>query len=139
MKPLVRTSILIASLILCSVLSGQAQEPQTSNADLLRAKIEQLEKIDIKSKSPTVQERYKATLLRLYQQFNAALLQDVAELKNIQATINGTNADPQNESTGQINKLKAEQGVVAEKLQTLAGTAATTANAPDGQPAVPEE
>src|SRR5205085_12084512 len=81
---------------------------------------------------------YKVTLLRLYQQFNSALLQDVVELKNIQATISGTNADPQNALAAQINKLKAEQGIVAEKIQTMASDAPTTAtviSAPVPEPA----
>src|SRR4051812_14200301 len=104
MKPLSR--ILIFTLILnllvaCPVL---AQEKQSQDTDLIRAKIEQFEKTDISSKSASVQSIYKRTLLRLYSQFNAALQQDIADLKAMQSAVGGTNAESQNEIAKQIQK-----------------------------------
>lgn len=129
MKPLSR--ILIFTLILnllvaCPVL---AQEKQSQDTDLLKAKIEQFESIDLNSKSASVQVIYKRTLLRLYDQFSAALEKDIKDLRAMQSAVGGTNADSQKEIALEIQNLVREQNATAEKFRTLnddlKGSAAT--------------
>src|SRR5205807_1162627 len=98
-----------------------AQETASQNSDLIRRKIEELEKIDLQSKSTTVQQIYKKSLLRLYQQYNAALKQDIADLKNLQSTIGETSPEAQKDISAQLQKLAAEQNVTTEKIKTLTG------------------
>lgn len=104
-----------------------AQEKESQNADLLREKIEQLENTDLKSKSPTVQDIYKRSLLRLYDQYVVALEQDMADLRAIRSTLEGTGAV--DETATQLQKLTNEQLITREKLQTLRGDVRSAASA----------
>jgi hypothetical protein len=121
MKATSRTLLCIGILILLAVWPITAQQKQSQDADLLRAKIEQFEKTDISSKSSSVQSIYQRTLLRLYDQFSLALRQDIAELKAMQDVVSGTNSESQKEIVNQIQKLRQEQDEIAEKIQTLKG------------------
>jgi hypothetical protein len=140
-----RASTLIAGLILAAALNCLAQAPQSGqSADSLRSRIEQLEQIDLKSKSPSVQGIYKRSLLRLYDQYVSALRQDVADLKSIQAAMNGAGAASQTEITRQLDRLAKELAVTEEKLTTLKGdinaAASAEAEAPELKaPAPPAE
>src|SRR5947209_9416108 len=126
MKTTPRVLFYVAIFILLAVYPVAAQEKQSQDADLLRAKIEQFEKTDISSKSSSVQSIYQRTLLRLYNQFNAALQQDITDLKAMQSAVSGTNAESQKEITAQIQKLTREQTETSEKIQTLKGDLRTT-------------
>jgi hypothetical protein len=106
---------------------GIAQEKEALSSDLLRVKIEQFEKTDITSKSATVQSIYQRTLLRLYNQFNTALNQDIADLKAMQATISGASTESQTEIEQQLQKLLRERTVTVEKIRTLIGDVRSTA------------
>jgi hypothetical protein len=137
MKPLSRIlvfTLILNLLVVCPVL---AQEKQSQDTDLIRAKIEQFEKTDISSKSASVQNIYKRTLLRLYSQFSAALQQDIVDLKAMQAAVGGTNAESQKEIARQIQKLTQEMSETAEKVQTLKGDlqSAVVPDAPVSEPA----
>lgn len=113
------TLILVALLLLAAPIA--AQQRQGRNADMLKQKIEQLESIDLTSKSPTVQDIYKRSLLRLYTEYQAAIQEDLADLNKIRTTIGGTSAETLAEVNDQIKKLAQEMSVNAEKIQTLAG------------------
>lgn len=125
-----RASALIAGLILAAALNCLAQAPQSGqSADSLRSRIEQLEQTDLKSKSPSVQEIYKRSLLRLYDQYVLALQQDIADLKSIQAAMDGAGAASQTEITKQLDRLAKELTVTEEKLTTLKGDLNVAASA----------
>ena len=114
--PSILIYIVIFLLLTCP---GAAQEKEALSSDQLRAKIEQFEKTDITSKSATVQSIYQRTLLRLYNQFDAALRQDIADLEAMLAAAGGASADSQNEITLQLQQLSRERSATAEKIQTL--------------------
>ncbi|MEA2172613.1 MAG: hypothetical protein QOD00_205 [Blastocatellia bacterium] len=126
---LARTLLLLIAISLTLAQAGLAQDQSGQNTDILRSKIELLEKTDIKSKSDRVQQIYKLTLLRLYSQLNGALQQEITDLKNIQAAASGTDADPKGEIAAQLKQLATEREVVAEKIQTLTGEARSAATA----------
>ncbi len=124
MKGLRKAAILASALILLAAAGAQAQEtPQ--NSDLLRQKIEDLEKIDLQSRSTTVQEIYKKTLLRLYQQYTSALQQDISDLRKIQSIADRNNSTPQSELATQIQRLVAERNLTEEKIKTLSADTET--------------
>jgi hypothetical protein len=119
MKPLSRIlvfTLILNLLVVCPVL---AQEKQSQDTDLIRAKIEQFEKIDLSSKSASVQLIYKRTLLRLYDQLSAALQKDIRDLKAMQSAVGSANTDSQKEIALELQKLVQEQSETAEKFQTL--------------------
>jgi hypothetical protein len=136
-RPSVSSLLIVILLFVSSHV--QAQEKGSQNSDLLRVKIEQLESTDIKSKSPSVQDIYKRSLLRLYEQYVAALEQDMADLRAISSTTEGTGAG--DEAATQLRKLINEQLITNEKLLTLRGdvrsaaSAATVASQPTTAPA----
>src|ERR1700741_513304 len=117
MKTSVRISTCLLILLLV-VLSASAQQTEATDSASIRSKIEELEKTDIKSKSKTVQDIYKQTLARLYQEYIAALRQDVSDLKKIQSV---AQSDPQREIASAIEKLSTEMNITAEKLKTIQG------------------
>jgi hypothetical protein len=118
---------------------GTAQVKQNLDADHLREKIEQLESIDLTSKSPSVQDIYRRSLLRLYNQYISALEQDIAGLKSIQSVTSGTGSDSQKEITAQVQKLTGDLNVTKEKIQTLTGDLkVTTASEPPAPKIVPQ-
>src|SRR6185436_4395955 len=87
------------------LLAPLVAQTQSVGAEQLRARIDQLEKVDLTSKSKNVQEIYKRTLLRLYEELNAALRTDIDELRQIQKA---SQSDPQGEIAAEINKLSLE-------------------------------
>jgi hypothetical protein len=122
MNPPTRFSHLFAiCLLFVLTFTGYAQETSVDKTESLRLKIVELESTDLKSKSSIVQDLYKRTLLRLYEEYAAALRLDIGDLNRIQETIKNTAADPQREVEARLNKLTTELGVTEEKLKTLAG------------------
>ncbi|HVS82738.1 MAG TPA: hypothetical protein VHE60_13490 [Pyrinomonadaceae bacterium] len=121
MKTFWKALLLGCASILLGAASCLAQEPASQNSDLIRQKIEELEKIDLQSKSTTVQDIYRKSLLRLYQQYSSALQQDIADLKKLQSTIGATSPETQKEISAQLQKLGVEQNVTTEKMKTLGG------------------
>jgi len=112
------------SLLIIFCLSGVsiAQRPgesATATADTIREKIEQLEKTELTSRSASVKEMYKRTLLRLYAEFSKALEADIADLRKIEATIRGTQSESGSEIVAQLKNLIVERDVVNEKLRTM--------------------
>ena len=121
MKPTPRTLLCVGILILLAAWPIIAQENQSKDTDDLKMKIEQMEKIDLTSKSATTQDIYKRSLLRLYNQYVVALRQDIEALKEIQSTAGETSSETRNEVALQLQKLRAEQSITNEKIQTLSG------------------
>jgi hypothetical protein len=115
-------------IILCFsgvALAHHPSQDSTQSADILREKIEQLEKSDLYSRSATVREIYKHTLRRLYAEFTKALEDDISDLSKIQATIRGTQSE--SEVADQLKKLITERDVVSERLKTIMDDAASVA------------
>jgi hypothetical protein len=121
MKPTPRTLLCVGILILLAAWPIIAQENQSKDTDDLKMKIEQMEKIDLTSKSATTQDIYKRSLLRLYNQYVVALRQDIEALKEIQSTAGETSSETRNEVALQLQKLRAEQSITNEKIQSLSG------------------
>ncbi|HMF55885.1 MAG TPA: hypothetical protein VK619_05970 [Pyrinomonadaceae bacterium] len=132
-----RAITLIVVALLFAATPLVAQQRQGQNADLLKQKIEQLERIDLASKSSTVQDIYKRSLLRLYMEYQAAMQQDVADLNKIRTTIGGTSAETLREVNEQIQKLAQEISINAEKIQTLAGELQVAVTVPVAAPSQP--
>ena len=126
MNPTLRLLVTLFAILFLTFAAAAQTEP--ADSDLVRAKIEQLENTDIKSKSKLVQDVYRQTLARLYQEYIASLSQDIADLKKIQST---APVDSQKEIASHIERLSTEMNVTAEKLKTVKGDvqAATPANA----------
>src|SRR5256885_2519592 len=125
-------------LILLMALGGsalcEAQNRSSLDTDLLRSKIEQLEKTNLASRSAIVRDAYQKTLVRLYKEFDEALTQDISDLKKIQS-ISGTDGNANDDIGKQIQTLANEHGVNAEKLKTLQmETAAAPAKVETGNP-----
>jgi hypothetical protein len=73
----------------------------------------------------------------LYNDFNAALSQEIAELKNIQTAQSGTTDQQlQKDTASLLQKLQAEQSITIEKIKTLGGDVRTPVVAQ--QPFVPK-
>ncbi|HEY0376284.1 MAG TPA: hypothetical protein VGC87_04940 [Pyrinomonadaceae bacterium] len=130
MKATSRGLLAFSLFFVLAALPAAAQQKQAQDADLLRTKIEQFEKTDISSKSSSVQAIYQRTLLRLYNEFNSALLQDISELKAMQDVVNGTDTGSQKDIVLELQKLTREQDELAEKIKTLSGDLQTASAAP---------
>ncbi|HEV7375313.1 MAG TPA: hypothetical protein VGN95_11390 [Pyrinomonadaceae bacterium] len=134
MKATPRTLLCVGILILLAAWPIIAQENQSKDTDDLKMKIEQMEKIDLTSKSATTQDIYKRSLLRLYNQYVVALRQDIEALKEIQSTAGETSSETRNEVALQLQKLRAEQSITNEKIQTLSGDLQTASTASSRTP-----
>ena len=121
MRKISRALLFVGLSILFTTISIAAQQRQARDSDLLRTKIEQFEQTDLASKSASVRSIYQRTLLRLYNEFNKALLQDISDLTTMQSLVGGTSAESQKEVALLLRKLRQEQGENAEKIDTLSG------------------
>src|SRR5215207_1061577 len=112
------TSRILISVFLLSFLSWSvmAQENESLSSDQLKVRIEQFEKTEIASKSAVIRGIYERTLLRLYNQYNAALKQDITALKTMQAAIGGASKESQDEIASQLQKLSLEESLTTEKI-----------------------
>ena len=117
MKRFCKAFLLGFAVILVSATTSHSQQTASENSDLLRQNIEELEKVELQSRSTTVQEIYKTTLLRLYQHYSSALQQDITDLKKIQSVTNSTG--PDSEVGAQIQRLMAQRSATDEKIKTL--------------------
>ena len=106
MKP--RLLFLLVSLVIFAPSIARPQSKPSQNADNLKRKVEALENADVTSTSPTVQDVYRRTLLRLYSQYLEAINSDVAALKIIGANAEGITAS-ETEITSRLSSLKAAQ------------------------------
>jgi hypothetical protein len=134
MKTSLRISANLAVSSLLLVSQVMAQQSDSADAEVVRAKIERLENADIKSKSKTVQDIYRRTLLRLYDEYLLALHKDIADLKKIQAA---AQSDPQGEISLQISKFSIELSLTEEKLKTIRRDV-QVASSGDGVTATPD-
>lgn len=118
MKTIINTLLFVTVMVLLMVHPAAAQVKRSQDADLLRLKIEELEKVDIKSKSSTVQDIYLRSLLRLYDQYESVLEGDISDLEKIKAATSAP-GDGESEAAVQIRKLMRERDITAEKIKTL--------------------
>jgi len=124
MKSTVSVFLSLSLFLLLIVIPANAQNTNTLDAELIYGKIQRLESVDVKSKSPTVQDLYKQTLLRLYEDYRRALEQDLKDLQSIQAAIGESKRNAQSELSVQIRRLSDERDTTIEKITTLRGNVA---------------
>jgi hypothetical protein len=109
-------------------VAQQPNENTIASADTLRERIEQLEKTELSSRSTTVQDMYKRTLVRLYTEFSEALDAEISDLKKIEQAVEGTRSANNSEVAAQLKQLTTERDVVNEKRKTLNGDTASVAS-----------
>ena len=135
-KPLYKVLIFVfvSVLFTCSLV---AQERGTLSSDVLKAKIEEFERTDFSSKSAAVRSIYDRTLLRLYNDYNAALTQDIAELRKLQAAQSATtDSELKKDTASLLQRLSTEQSMTIEKIKTVSDDVGTTLVQ---RPSVPEQ
>jgi len=110
-----------------------AQETPPLNSDRVRDTIQQLEKTELSSRSATVQDLYRRSLLRLYADFDLTLQRDISDLEKIQSMVAGM----QSEITTKIDELRLERAANAEKLKTLQGDLQSAGSATGASVSVP--
>lgn len=103
------------------VAAQTRSQQQPDAAKVLREKIERLEEVDTSSKSQTVQDIYRRALLRLYEQYTAALRREIGDMKAVGAVVSDTDTVARNEIARQLKRLEGELDVTGEKIQTLRG------------------
>jgi hypothetical protein len=134
MKTILSTAFSVCICILLLAGPTRAQGVQGMSGESLKERIELLEKTDLKSKSPTVQLIYKRSLLRLYGDYASALEQEIADLKNIQSAVGGSDPTARSEATAQALKLTGELNVTMEKIRTLTGDLQAAVSSSSGTP-----
>ena len=137
MKTSSRALILAVGFALALALPVSAQVKQALDSDRIKGTIERLESTELKSKSASVQEVYKVSLLRLYNQYISALRQDIADLKLIKSTVGEEDASAPDSISVKLRGLEAELDATAEKIRTLKGDIQVNASAQS--PAVESE
>ena len=131
-------SFLVLLSFSCVSLAQQPIGNTLASANMLRERIEQLEKTELSSRSTTVQETYKRTLVRLYTEFGEALDAEISDLKKIQDAVDGTRSANNGEVAAQLKQLTIERDVVNEKRKTLSGdTPAASRFTRESRPASP--
>lgn len=121
MKAIVNTLLSVSMSILLVAVPVRSQSGPAQDGDSLKARIERLESTDVKSKSSTVQLIYKRSLLRMYNQYSAALEEELKDLRNIQKVVGDADSKMRREVAASIQKLTSERDVTAEKIETLTG------------------
>lgn len=99
-----------AMLVLLLCISPLCLGQTSSDCDQLRSKIERLEKMDVKGMSPSIQQVYSDSLMKLYTQLVPCLEREIAITTEISNTVAGTDA-----SKGVQEKLQA---LLKEKADT---------------------
>ncbi|HEY0101029.1 MAG TPA: hypothetical protein VGB76_19040 [Pyrinomonadaceae bacterium] len=122
---------LLLALLLCLSPTGSAQT--ALNCDQLREKIAQLEKMDLKAMSPSIQQIYRESLLKLHTQFGQCLQRDISAMTDMQKAVAGTDAAPDVEDKLRgLQKERAETDAKLALLRTASNlsTPQSTADAP---------
>ncbi|MDT7543196.1 MAG: hypothetical protein QOE33_3100 [Acidobacteriota bacterium] len=130
-----RSLKLLLVLLLCTSHLSVAQTP--INCDQLRVKIGQLERMDANSMSPSIQQMYRESLLKLYTQFSGCLQQDISSITAMQKTVAGTDAAaPVEERLRALTKEKSdiEGKIVILRIALNISDDATNANTVAPQP-----
>ncbi len=135
MKTNSRALILAVGFALALALPAQAQVKQALDSDRIKGTIERLESTELKSKSASVQEVYKVSLLRLYNQYVSALRQDIADLKVIKSTVGEEDASAPDSISAKLRGLQSELDATTEKIRTLTGEVQASAAIPESTPA----
>src|SRR5258705_12071216 len=104
------------AVILCLTTLTRAQE--NINCDQMRTKLAQLEQLDMSGISPSLQQLYKESLLKLYTQFSKCLKGDIAAATEMQRTVAGTDAAVAVQN--RVQALKSEKANVDGKIILLA-------------------
>ncbi|HEX8493482.1 MAG TPA: hypothetical protein VF658_11610 [Pyrinomonadaceae bacterium] len=126
MKKSASLKFLLALLLLC--VSSLAVAQESVNCDQLRTKIAQLEELDLNAMSPSVQQLYKESLLKLYTQFSNCLQRDISVTDSMQRAVVGTDAAQGVED--KLNALKKEKADTDGKIILMR----TALNLPDEAP-----
>jgi hypothetical protein len=126
MKTSVSLRVLLALTLLISPL---AVAQDSVNCDQLRSKIAQLEKLDIKDMSPSIQQLYKESLLKLYTQFSQCIQRDISKTTAMREAVAGTDAAQAVEE--KLRALTADKNATDGKIIVMR----TALNAPEGDAA----
>ena len=107
--------VILLAVFLCGSALGIAQQEQ--DCDQLRTKVAQLEKIDIRSMSPSVKQLYKESLLKVYGQFSACLAKDISTTAAMQEAVASTSAAPAVDE--KLRQLEREKSATDDKILIL--------------------
>lgn len=77
-------------IILCLTTLAAAQE--NTNCDLMRSKLTQLEQMDLTTMSPSLQQLFKETLLKVYTQFSSCVKGEITIATEMHRVVTGTDA-----------------------------------------------
>lgn len=103
------------AMILCLTTLTAAQE--NINCDQMRTKLTQLEQLDLSAMSPSLQQLYKESLLKLYTQFSRCVQGDIAIATEMQRSVDGTDAAAGVQD--RLQALKREKANVDGKIILL--------------------
>lgn len=106
---------LLLGMVLCVTTLTAAQE--NINCDQMRTKLSQLEQLDLSATSPSLQQLYKESLLKLYKQFSECVQGDIAVATEMHRAVAGTDAAAAVKD--RLQALKTEKANVDGKVILL--------------------
>ena len=109
---------MMMSLVIVPVHAGNDNNP---NSEQLKRKIERLESVDLKSKSSTVEEMYRKMLLQAYDDYQSALEQEIADLRQLVSIAGENQKVGSDEAVSIIRKLTEERDLTSDKIKALRG------------------
>lgn len=114
----VLTITMMMSLVIVPV---HARNDNNPNSEQLKRKIERLESVDLKSKSSTVEEMYRKMLLAAYDDYQSAIEQEIADLRQLVSIAGENQKVGSDEAVTLIRKLTEERDLTSEKIKMLRG------------------
>lgn len=105
------------ALLLCITPVSMSAQDNAADCAPLRNKIAQLEKLDIKTMSPTMQQLYKESLLKLYMQFSRCVQREISHATDMQKSVAGTDAAPGVENA--LRTLAKDKSDIDAKITVL--------------------
>jgi DNA-binding transcriptional regulator YdaS (Cro superfamily) len=132
MKPSASINLCLALLLCFSpVCLGQtstgAAQQAPATCDQIRSKTAQFEQMNLNAMSPSVQQLYKESLLKLYTQFSQCTRQDISHTTSMRDAAAGTDAAAAIDN--KLQTLVREEADVAAKL-TILRTALNVSDTP---------
>lgn len=119
---------LVSSVVLCItmmmslvIVPAQARNDNNPNSEQLKRKIERLENVDLKSKSSFVEEMYRKMLLEAYDEYESAIEQEIADLRQLVSIAGENQKVGSDEAVTLIRKLTEERDLTSDKIKALRG------------------
>ncbi len=82
----------LPSLLIILCLATIAASQENTNCDQMRSKLAQLEQLDLSAMSPSLQQLYKESLLKVYTQFSRCVKGEITIATEMQRSVAGTDA-----------------------------------------------